>query len=104
MFHFLKDYPDDIYLLPESDIVVVAYQKDAHLFIADVISRKPITFEKLKAELPFVGIEVIEFGFCPDWLDVKPIWEPVCKTDVMFFVKGEWNLPDAFRFPATSET
>ena len=104
MFHLLLDYPDDIYLLPESDVVVVAYQSEAHLFIADVISRKPITFEQLKAELPFVGVEIVEFGFCPDWLDVKPKWEPVSKTDVMFFVKGEWSLPAAFRFPATSET
>jgi len=98
------DYDEDIYLLPESNAIVVAYQTDEHLFIADIIAMKPVTFEQIKAELPFTGIEKIEFGFCPDWLDVKPTWEPVSMTDVMFFVKGEWNLPEAFRFPATSET
>ena len=104
MFHFLMEYQEDIYLLPECDAIIVANQTDARLFIADVISRKPVTFEQIKAELPFNGIETIEFGFCPDWLDVQPSWEPVSMNDVMFFIKGEWNLPDAFRFPTTSIT
>jgi len=104
MFHLLKDYPDDIFHLPESGMVIVAYQENNKLFIADVISEKPVTFEKIKAELPFNGIETVEFGFCPDWLDVSPVWEPVPLNEVMFFIKGKWNLPDVFRFPAMSET
>jgi len=104
MFHYLKDYEDAIYKLPKCGAIIVAHQADAHLFIADVIAKKPVTFEQIKSELPFTGVEMIEFGFCPDWLDVKPTWELVSMSDVMFFVKSEWDLPDAFRFPATSET
>ena len=104
MFHLLKDYPEDIYHLPETDVIVVAYQEESRLFIADVIASKPVTFESIICELPFNNIETIEFGFCPDWLEVTPIWELVPMCDVMFFIKGEWNLPDVFRFPAMSET
>jgi len=103
MFHLLNAH-EDIYFLPESEVIVVAYRTDTHLFIVDVIAKKPVTFDQIKVELPFNGIETIEFCFCPDWMDVKPTWEPVSMADVMFFVKGEWNLPDAFRFPATSVT
>jgi len=104
MFHLLKDYPEDIYHLPELDVIIVAYQEENRLFIADVIAGKPVTFESIISELPFKNVETIEFGFCPDWLEVTPIWEPVPLSDVMFFIKGEWNLPDVFRFPAMSET
>jgi len=104
MFHLLMGYPDDIYSLPENDVIVIAQQSDTGLYIADVIARKPVAFEKLKIELPFNGVEVIEFGFCPDWLDVSPVWEPVGMNDFPVFIKGEWNLPETFCFPATSET
>jgi len=104
MFHLLKDYHDDIYHLPGSDVIIVAYQEANRLFIADVISSKPVIFETILPELPFNGIELVEFGFCPDWLEVVPVWESVSMSDVMFFIKGNWDLPEVFRFPAMSET
>jgi len=104
MFHLLKDYPEDIYYLPKLDVIIVAYQEENRLFIADVIASKPVTFEEIIIELPFYNIEAIEFGFCPDWLEVTPTWESVPMSDVMFFIRGKWNLPDVFRFPAMSET
>jgi len=104
MFHMLMGYPDDIYSLPKHEAIIVAQQNGTELFIADVISRKPVTFEQIKPELPFNDIEKIEFGFCPDWLEVTPTWEPVDMEEVMLFKKGDWNLPKAFRIPATSVT
>ena len=103
-FHLLMDYPDDIYHLPEFDVIVVAYQDNNRLFLADVFSGKPVAFEAIKCSLPFENIDLIEFGFCPDRLDVSPVWEAVPMDHVMFFVKGNWNLPEVFRFPAMSET
>jgi len=104
MFHLLKDYLDDIYHLPSLDVIVVAYQDNNRLFIADIISKNPITFESITPCLPFKGIDTIEFGFSPDHLNITPIWEPVPLTDVMLFTKGTWNLPPHFRIPAMSET
>lgn len=104
MFHMLMGYPGDIYSLPTLETIIIAQQNDTELFIADIISIKPITFEKIKTELPFRGIEEVEFGFNPDWLEVTPTWEPVDKNEVMFFTKGDLNPPKNFRFPTTSVT
>ncbi|MCL1983539.1 MAG: hypothetical protein FWG53_10720 [Clostridiales bacterium] len=55
-------------------------------------------------ELPFSGVELVEFGFCPDWLGINPRWEQVDWDKEPFFLKGDWNLPEVFRFPAMSAT
>jgi len=104
VFHMLMSYPDDIYYLPTHDAIIVAQKKDKNLFIADVITNKPIKFEKIKQELPFKDIETIEFGFCPDRLEITPTWEPIDMKEEMLFIKGDWNLPKTFRIPATSIT
>jgi len=104
MFHLLMLYPNDIYYLPRCKTIVIATKKDSRLFIADVIAEHSLTFDKLIAELPFSGIYTVEFGFCPDWLDVSPTWKPAgMKTDP-FFIKGGWKLPEKFCFPLTSTT
>jgi len=104
MFHLLMEYADDIYFLPNLDVAVIAQQDKNRLFLADVIAKKPVAFELLKQELPFANIEVVEFGFTPDWLGVTPTWVPVCMNDEPFFIRGEWNLPVNYRFPVMSET
>jgi GNAT superfamily N-acetyltransferase len=104
MFHLLLDYSDAIYHLPDHDTIVVAEQNGDKLFIADVIAKTPISFDTLQKELPFNGIQCVEFGFCPDWLGVDPEWEPVDMAEEPYFICGEWNLPEKFRFPIISET
>ena len=108
IFHMIMEYEDDIYFLPSCDAVVIARQDGERLFIADVIAQKPITFEQIAPELPFAGVKTVEFGFCPDLfkdshgLDNGMIWEKDNMTP--FFLRGDWNLPKYFRFPAMSET
>jgi len=104
IFHLLMEYTDDIYYLPKHDVAVIAKNDGNRLFLVDIIARKPISFELLKHELPFANIEVVEFGFSPDWLDVTPTWTPLNMNDDPFFIRGEWNLPENYRFPAMSET
>lgn len=104
MFHLLLDYPDSIYRLSDCGVIVVAEQQDDRLFIADVIARKPVSFDTIWRELPFTGINRIEFGFCPDWLDIEPLWVPDDMDKSPYFIRGDWNLPVKFRFPAMSET
>ena len=103
-FHLILDYPDAICLLPESGAIVIAEQKDDALFIADVIAQTPVSFDTLLKELPFCGVQRVEFGFCPDQLDVSPEWTPTDSTKAPYFTRGEWNMPDNFRFPIMSET
>jgi len=104
MFHLIMQYHDGIYHLPHSKAIVIAQQTGSKLFLADVISQNKITLDEILAGLPFTGIDTIEFGFCPDWLSVTPNWTPTDMTHDPFFIRGDWNLPEKFRFPATSET
>jgi GNAT superfamily N-acetyltransferase len=104
IFNLLMEYDEDIYFLPEPDVIVIAQQNENRLFLADVLAKKPIIFERIVQMLPFDGVETVEFGFCPDWLDVEPMWVPENMTDEPFFIRGNWNLPKNFRFPVTSDT
>jgi len=103
-FHLLLDYARRIYYLPDCGAVVVAEQESDRLFLADVITKQPIAFETLRKELPFTGVKYVEFGFCPDWLGIEPCWEPVDAEKEPFFIRGDWTLPDKFRFPVMSVT
>ena len=104
MFHLMMDFPDQLYYLPGCDAIVIAEKEECRLLIADVISSKPVTFEQIKEELPFTGIKHIEFGFCPDWLGITPEWELVDTDEQPYYIRGDWQLPKHFRFPALSET
>lgn len=104
MFHLLLDYPDSIYRLPDCGAIVIAEQQDNRLFIADVIAQKPVSFATIQKELPFSGINLVEFGFCPDWLDIVPEWLPDDMENNPYFIRGDWHLPIKIRFPAVSET
>ena len=104
IFHLIMSYPDDIYYLPGCKAVVVSTKKDGKLFLADVVAQNPITFAELALELPFDGINVVEFGFNPDWLGIAANWQPASLKHEPFFIKGNWKLPEKFRFPITSET
>jgi GNAT superfamily N-acetyltransferase len=94
-------YMNHIYFLPDCGALIIARQKGEVLFLSDAISPHPLSFDELAKQLPFSGVTRVEFGFCPDWLGVKPRWEP---SDELYFIRGEWDLPKYFRFPALSET
>ena len=57
-----------------------------------------------KLEVTVEGTDIVEFGFCPDWLGVNPMWIPLSMRDELFFIRGDWRLPNNYRFPAMSET
>jgi len=104
IFHLIMEYSEDIYYLQNLDVAVIAEQDSNRLLLVDVIAKKPISFETLKQELPFTNVEVVEFGFSTDWLGVSPSWIPLDMEDEPFFIRGEWNLPEYYRFPLMSET
>ena len=104
IFHLILDYPDRIYHLPGCGAVVVADQEGDTLFIADIIVQVPITFDEVKRELPISGVCRVKYGFCPDWLDIVPEWNPIDMDKSPFFIRGDWNLSEKYRFPIMSET
>jgi len=94
-------FKEHIWYSPNRELAMIARKEKGTLYISDVISQEPIPFEALAKELPFTGVTRVEFEFNPDWLGVNPSWKPL---DEPYFIKGEWNLPEHFRFPALSET
>lgn len=104
IFNVMMSYPDSIYHIPERGCIVIAKQDGDKLFIADIIAIKQIQFDALAPFLPFSGISRVEFGFCPDWLDVKCEWERITDDNDAMFIRGEWPLPRQFKVPATSIT
>lgn len=104
VFNLLAGYSDHIYYLAECGAVIVAKQTGNTLFVVDVMACHPLSFEAVQKELPFSGVRRVAFGFCPDWLGVKPEWEPADMDEEPFFIRGDWCLPEKFRFPLISET
>jgi predicted N-acetyltransferase YhbS len=103
-FHLLLEYAEGIYHLPDCNAIIITEQNGDRLFLADVIAPEPILFDDLVNELPFKGVEYIEFGFCPDWLGIEPEWIPEDMDENPFFVRGDWDLPEFFRMPVMSQT
>ena len=104
LFHLLMAYEEHIYFLRAPGAYVIARQRGADLFIADIIARKPIHFALLAKELPFKGVGNITFGFCPRGIGVEPDWVRADAKVEPFFIHGAWELPAFFRFPALAET
>ena len=104
VFHLVMEYGDDVYFLPALDVFAVAKQSGERLYLADVVAGGCVDFDELVRELPFAGVEVVEFGFCPDWLGVEPEWVVSDMEEELFFVKGDWDLPRRFCFPVMGGT
>ena len=104
VFHLIMDYPDDVYYLPGLDVVTVARLEGDTLSLIDIIARAPLPFAAVISALQFRGYRRLEFGFCPDWLGVKPRCEAVDDDNDALFLKGVWTLNDGFVFPAMGIT
>lgn len=104
VFNLIMGYPESIYYLPHSGAFAVCKQADEKLFIAGIFSSSPMAFSAIAHELPFSGVTQVEFGFNPDWLGIEPEWTPIDAAKEPYFVRGDWHLPEHFRFPALSET
>jgi len=103
-FHLLQIYSNDIYYLAALDVAIVARQTGSKLLLAAVFSKQDLLFSELAVQLPFSGVEQIEFGFSPDWLGVKPDWEVYRDDETALFIRGDLKYPDVFKFPALSST
>lgn len=100
-FHLLYGHQNNIYEIPQLDIMLVAYKRDNKLRIYDIVTSKPVSFEKIAQYLFFEGVDIIEFGFNPDWLQIDYNMREYKNEDENPFVKGDFGLEQEYMIPRT---
>ena len=87
-FHILMGYSNDIYEVPELELMLVAEQNGSTLEILDVAATKKVDFSELAPYLHFKEVETIEFGFNPDWLNIEYLTKEYKEEDSNLLIKG----------------
>ena len=103
-FHFIMEYKNNIYHIPEIDSMVVAKQSGDNLFIPYINVPSEIDFDEICKRLPFSGVKTISFGFAPDNLNIDCSYKKLLSDNESMFVKGSIELPNQFVFPALAKT
>lgn len=99
-FHLLYRYPKRIYEIPQLGLMLVAMQDNNILHIMDIAATKPVSFSQLIPQLHFDGVDTIEFGFNPDWLDVDYHTRDNEMEDSTLFVKGDFEVGTDYILPS----
>jgi len=102
-FHLMYEFSEDIYHIPEYDIVFLArYDRErAHVF--DILSDRPVSFDRIGAYIRRPQTREVCFHFTPDWLGIE--YEPLpWKEDGLYVVGDALDGADPFRFPVTAHT
>ena len=103
LFHIHWGYLKDcIYDIQALDTVVIAEQNKNKLKIKGVFSLRDVCFTDLLMNLPFKGVDIIEFGFMPYWNDCK--YEMTSYEHDPIFVRNVGCDLGDFKFPELSIT
>jgi hypothetical protein len=100
-FYLLQEGAGCLYEIPAMQTMLLAKQENSILNLLGVWTRQPLTFYELTPLLDFPGVNVIHFGFQPDWLRVD--YQMVEREGDPIFVRGKWPveqkviLPDLIR-------
>jgi GNAT superfamily N-acetyltransferase len=103
-FHLLYGFNHDIYEIPQLGAMMIAKQQGNTLFIYDLIIKKSMSFMELIPHLHFTGVEMIKFGFNPDWLGVNYQTMEYKMEDSTLFVKGNFQVPAEYILPICIRT
>ena len=102
-FHLMYGFRENVYYIPEKDVIFLARYKGDMVSLYDILAEKPIRFEEIQEYIVAENTNLIRFYFTPDWLAVE--YETLPDTDNNLHVLG--NFPDrikSFKFPITSHT
>lgn len=99
-FHLLYGLADHIYELPEIGVLMIAKQQGNTLMIFDMLTQGTVTFSQITPHLHFQGIERLEFGFNPDWLQLDYQMSPIEMDDGTPLMRGEIRTDSEFVIPA----
>ena len=104
MFYATYVFPDDIYYLEQSDVIVFCKQESHELHLFDVITRSPIEMKRIIDQLATKGTTEIIFHFTPDDPTLS-LQKTTYQGSEVLFVKhqGTLNFPAYFKHPLTSQ-
>lgn len=105
LFNIIMRFKDDIYYIPEYDAVLIATKDGNKADVWDLICSGEISLEGIVQHLPFFGIDIIEFGFTPDWItdDYSARSFDRYDTQGYLFVR-DIDPGDGFKFPSLAIT
>jgi ribosomal protein S18 acetylase RimI-like enzyme len=102
-FNLLMGSPTAVYEIPALEVMIAAEQEGDCLTIYDVWAKQPLTFAALTEYLDFPAVERVEFGFNPDWLDVR--YQTIPRQDLedtTIFVRGRFDVEAEYIIPMMS--
>lgn len=100
-FHLLYGHQNNIYEVPQLEIMLVAHKQDNKLTIYDIVASKPVSFEQIVPYICFEGVSIIQFGFNPDWLGIEYNMREYKIEDENPFVKGDFGVEQEYMIPRT---
>lgn len=103
-FHLLYEFHKDIYDIPQLEAMMIARQQGNTLVIYDLVATKRIRYEELLPNLHFPGVEMIKFGFNPDWLEIPYKTMKYKLEDSTLFVKGDFKVQTKYIMPLCIRT
>jgi len=99
-FHLIYRHPNDIYEIPQLDLMMIAKQRGNKLTIFDIVAKRNVTFKEIVPHLSFQGIDTIQFAFIPDWLGVEYSMKEYKIDDCNPFLKGSFGIKEEFMVPS----
>ncbi|MCB2312951.1 GNAT family N-acetyltransferase [Clostridium tagluense] len=98
-FHLIYGHQNNIYEIPQLDVMLVAHQRDNKVTIYDIVASRPVSFEQIVPYLCFEGVDIIQFGFNPDWLGIDYNMREYKIDDENPFLKGDFGLEQEYMIP-----
>jgi GNAT superfamily N-acetyltransferase len=102
MFWLLYFLRDQVYYIPELDLLVLFERKDDLVVVSDIVGREIPPFAEIYPHIAAVSDRFVDFQFMPDRLKVRPVeWTKV--TENGLHLMGDFPLDGKkFLFPLTS--
>lgn len=103
-FHLLYGFSNNIYEIPQLDLMLIVKQKGNKLTIYDIVAKKTVSFEEIAPNLYFQGIDIIQFGFNPDWLGIDYNMREYKIDDANPFAYGDLGVAKEYMIPGMITT
>ncbi|WP_240415590.1 GNAT family N-acetyltransferase [Paenibacillus periandrae] len=107
LWYCLNVFGEDIYLIEDTQTLVIAQYEDKELHVFDVISQEPVELTALLAAIVSREISSVHFHFTPQFNDIEVAAAPsLVEPDTTLFIRANsarLSLPSPLRFPLVAQ-